>query len=183
MEGRIVVVHDTRLAGQSPSGDISLIRVDGNTPLSSLVQRLLNVAFQYGGEVRLRIMCHGYEDKDGHGGYGLQLCQENLVLGTVNQLQPLRGQLDYYMKIYSCGAADVAPGHQGGVGDGRMLCSRIAGIVETGLFAADATQYYSNSTLFGLISSPIDFGAWEGNLLEFDSRGVLVGSTHAPEDH
>ena len=183
MAGRIVIVHDTRLAGDSPSGDITLIRVNQNTPLSALVQTLKNVCIRYGGEVRLRILCHGYEDPQGHGGYGLQLCREGLLLSTVNQLQPLNGDLGYYIKIYSCAAADVAPGHAGGIGDGRMLCSRIASITGTGLFAADATQYYSNSTLFGLISRPIDFGAWEGNLLEFNAAGHFEGSTHAPSDN
>jgi len=109
MAGRIVIVHDTRLAGDSPSGDITLIRVNQNTPLSALVQTLKNVCIRYGGEVRLRILCHGYEDPQGHGGYGLQLCREGLLLSTVNQLQPLNGDLGYYIKIYSCAAADVAP--------------------------------------------------------------------------
>jgi hypothetical protein len=183
MAGRIVIVHDTRLAGDSPKGDMTLIRVNQKTPLSALVHTLKNVSLWNGGEVRLRILCHGYEDPHGHGGYGLQLCREGLKLGTVNQLQPLNGDLGYYIKIYACAAADVAPGHAKKVGDGRMLCSRIASITGTGVFAADATQYYSNSTLFGLISKPIDFGAWEGNLLEFNAAGTLVGSTQAPSDN
>jgi hypothetical protein len=182
MAGRIVIIHDTRLAGDSPSGNITLIRVNGTTPLSEMVQRLKNVAFQFGGEVRVRILCHGYEDSAGHGGYGLQLCREGLLLSSVNQLAPLNGDLGYYIKIYSCATADVAPGHAGGIGDGRMLCSRIARITGTGVFAADATQYYSNSTLFGLIGRPIDFGGWEGNLLEFNAAGNFVGGIRAPSD-
>jgi hypothetical protein len=61
-----------------------------------------------------------------------------------------------------------------------MLCSRIAQVTGTGLRAADATQYYSNRTFLGIISSPIDFGGWEGNVLEFDARGTVVGTEHAP---
>lgn len=181
MAGRIVVIHDTRLAGRSPSGDLTLVRVGPHTPLSLLVQTINNIAFQYGDDIRIRIMCHGYEDKQGRGGYGIQLCRDDLTLNTVNQLQPLNGNLDFGITIYSCATADVAPGHQGIVGDGRLLCSRIAAITGTEVRAADATQYYSNSSLFGIISSPIDFGQWEGNVLEWDARGVLVDTQHAPE--
>ncbi len=66
MAGRIVVIHDTRLAGPSPSGDLTLVRVNAQTPLSQLVQQINNIAFEYGDDIRVRIMCHGYEDKSGH---------------------------------------------------------------------------------------------------------------------
>ena len=182
MDAQVVIIHDTRLAGSPPKSHVSVIEVNAKTPLASMVQQLNNIAWQYGGEVRVRILCHGYEDQQGHGGYGLQLCAEDLTLNTVNQLQPLNGNIDYYIKIYSCGTADVAPGRTGQIGDGRELCSRIARVTGAGVFAADATQYYTNGTLFGLISKPIDFGNWEGNVLEFDAGGTFAGSTHAPAD-
>ena len=178
---RIVVVHDTRLAGDSPSGELTIVRVDAQTSLSSLVQTISNVSFMYGSEIRLRIMCHGYEDANGRGGYGLQLCRDDLKLATVRQLQPWNGCLSYGITIYACATADVAPGHQGQHGDGRMLCSQIARVTGTGVRAADATQYYHNRTFLGLVSSPIDFGRWEGNVLEWDARGVLVGQEQTPE--
>jgi hypothetical protein len=180
MAGRIVVIHDTRLAGPSPTGDLSLVRVDAQTPLSQLVQQVNNLAFQYGDEIRIRVMCHGYEE-NGRGGFGLQLCREDLTLNTVNQLAPWNGNLSYGITIYSCAAADVAPGHAGIVGDGRLLCSRIAGVTATEVRAADATQYYAYVNLLGIITSPIDFGRWGGNVLEWDARGVLVDTEHAPE--
>jgi hypothetical protein len=173
---QIVIIHDTRLSGDAPSGDgTSVVRVNGQTRLSTLVRRVNNISFQYGSEIRLRIMCHGYEI-DGHGGYGLQLCQDELNLSTVRQLQPWNGNLSYGITIYACAAAEVAPGRTGLEGDGRMLCSEIARITGTGVRAADATQIYIH---LGPIMD-INFGRWEGNVLEWDARGVLVGRQHAP---
>lgn len=173
---QIVIIHDTRLGGDSPTGDeITVVPVNGQTRLSDLVQRVNNISFQFGSEIRLRIMCHGYE-VDGRGGYGLQLCQEDLKLSTVRQLQPWNGNLSYGITIYACAAADVAPGRAGIHGDGRMLCSQIASITGTGVRAADATQIYIHLGPF----MAIRFGRWEGNVLEWDARGVLVGQEHAP---
>ncbi|MEN6604156.1 MAG: hypothetical protein ABFD86_17235 [Bryobacteraceae bacterium] len=173
---QIVIVHDTRLDGEPPRGDsITIVSVNGHTRLSTLVQRINDISFQYGSEIRLRIMCHGYE-VDGHGGYGLQLCQDDLKLTTVRQLRPWSGNLSYGITIYSCAAADVAPGRTGLDGDGRMLCSEIARITATGVRAADATQFYRYSSL-----SAINFGRWEGNVIEWDARGVRVGMEHEPE--
>jgi len=173
---QIVIVHDARLAGDAPSGDgITVVTVSGLTRLSSLVQCINDVSFQHGSEIRLRIMCHGYE-ADGHGGYGLQLCQDDLKLTTVRQLGPWNGNLSYGITIYACAAAEVAPGRAGLHGDGCMLCSEIARITGTGVRAADATQLYR----FGSLSA-INFGRWEGNVLEWDARGVRVGMEHEPE--
>jgi len=173
---QIVIVHDARLKGVAPSGpNVSVVRVDSSTPLGTMVQRVNNLSFQYGSEIRLRIMCHGYES-GGRGGYGLQLCKEDLLLSTVGQLQPWTGNLSYGITIYSCAAADVAPGKAGIHGDGRTLCSKIASTTGTGVRAADATQMYHMLAW----TDRIDFGRWEGNVLEFDSRGVLVAQQRTP---
>jgi hypothetical protein len=174
---RIVVIHDKRLAGDPPTGgNMTTYQVSEKTPLEKLVKAINNTAGQYGDMVRLKILCHGYEDKNGHGGYGLALCKEGLNLNTVNQLAPWRNQLSASIWIYACATADVAPGCKGTIGDGRMLCSRIASTTCTGVRAADATQSYRHSFL-----SAINFGNWEGNVLYFDARGMLVDSEHEPE--
>ncbi len=166
------LVHDRRLWGDPPTGsNITVVSVNEHTHLSQLVQRINTLAFQYGTEVEVRVMCHGFEDAAGHGGFGLQLCQENLTLATVAQLNPLNGNLSYYWVIYACGAADVAPGRQGLHGDGRMLMSEIARRTGIGVFAADATQRYVALSLGSWCILPIDFGGWEGNLLEFSATG------------
>jgi hypothetical protein len=177
MAGQNVIIHDTRLEGDPPTRNNIVIQVNQHTPLSSLVQEIANASDRYGSEIRLKIMCHGFEDAHGRGGYGLQLCHENLNLASVNQLAPLNGKLSYYTYIYSCATADVAPGHEGIHGDGRMLCSRIASITGNGLFAADATQVYHHSSLVGM---PIDFGAWEGNVLEFNAAGRMEPDPRPP---
>jgi hypothetical protein len=181
MPRHTVLVHDRRLWGDPPTGkDITVVRVSERTPLSRLVQCINNLSFQYGSEIEVRVMCHGYEDAAGHGGFGLELCQESLTLATVAQLAPLNGNLSYYWVIYSCGAADVAPGRQGLHGDGRMLMSEIARRTGTGVFAADATQRYIALSLGSWCILPIDFGGWEGNLLEFSATGRRESNPRAP---
>jgi hypothetical protein len=174
-----VIVHDKRLAGDPPTRNNVVIQVSQRTALSRLVQEIANVSERYGSEIRVKIMCDGFEDSNGRGGFGLELCNENLTLATVNQLAPLNGKLSYYSYIYSCAAADVAPGHEGIHGDGRMLCSRIASTTGNGLFAADATQIYIHCSLFGI---PISFGGWEGNVLEFNAAGRMEPSPRPPAE-
>jgi len=174
---QLVIVHDARLNGAAPAGpNISVVKVNGSTPLGTMIQRINTLSFQFGNEIRLRIMCHGFEDANGRGGFGLQLCQENLTLNTVGQLAPWNGNLSYGITIYSCAAADVAPGKAGIHGDGRKLCSKIASTTGTGVRAADATQIYHHGPI-----TAIDFGRWEGNLLEWNARGTLVGTQSAPQ--
>ncbi len=176
MPRHTVVVHDRRLEGRSPETASTVVRVSEKTPLSRLVQCLINLSGQHGGEIEVRILCHGYTDGK-NGGYGLQLCAEGLTLNTVRQLAPLNGKLSYYMIIFACGTADVAPGKLGGVGDGRLLCSEIARNTGTGLFAADATQIYTSG---GYFDAAIDFGAWEGNVLEFNAAGGIERNPRKP---
>jgi hypothetical protein len=169
-----IIVHDDRLLGNLPSGNFTPVRVNKSTPLSAMVDRVRTAAINHGGDVRLRIYCHGIEDlATGHGGLGLKLCTEDLTLGTVAALRPLNGWVSYGIDIYSCAAADVVPGYEGTSGDGRLLCGRIAAITQTVVRAATRPQiYYSFDTRRpGETVVPINFGAWEGPVLTFGPRG------------
>jgi hypothetical protein len=173
-----VIVHDKRLYGGSPSsnGNRTILLTSEKTPLSRLVNAINTISLQHGNQIRVKIWCHGRYSRE-HGGYGLQLCRNpGLTLDTVEQLRPLRNNLSYSIWIYACGAADVAPGRRGKIGDGRFLCSRIAEITATGVRAADAEQTY------GPWAWGIDFGSWQGNVLYFDALGKLVQIEHEPDE-
>lgn len=176
-----VIVHDSRLEGSTPTGsDITPIRVGPTTPLGNMVTQVRNAANRYGTDVRLAILCHGFEE-NGELGYGLQLCRETITLGTVEQLRPLNGFISYGVDIYSCGAAHTASWHAGQHGDGWTLCSRIARITGSVLRAAELSQWYSYfGGIAGLFQQEINFGRWEGRVITFDARGQEVESAFNP---
>lgn len=176
-----IVVHDSRLQGDTPQdNDITPIRVGPTTPIREMIQQVRNAAIRYGNDVKLNILCHGYEER-GELGYGLQLCREDLTLQTVDQLRDLAGQLSYGIDIYSCGAANTASWQVGQRGDGWMLCSRIARTTQSVLRAAVLTQMYNYSNGFmGLFRQAINFGRWEGRVITFDSRGNEIASEMNP---
>ena len=176
-----IMVHDSRLSGPTPSGDdITPIRVNELTPLSRMVGQVAGSAIRRGTDVRLAILCHGFEDH-GELGYGLQLCHETVTLNTVRQLAPLDGLISYGIDIYSCGAAHTASFRAGGHGDGWTLCSRIARATASVVRAAELTQWYNFfDGIGGLFRQPISFGQWEGRVITFDARGQEVASAMSP---
>jgi hypothetical protein len=59
---RNIVIHDTRLHGPTPEGpNITPVGVNETTLLSTMVSRAANAATRLGTDVRLNILCHGYE--------------------------------------------------------------------------------------------------------------------------
>lgn len=172
-----IIVHDSRLLGDSPA-EPGVIQVGRQTPLQQMIARVRNAANVHGTEVRVKIFAHGiYADvnRPDTGGYGIELCRENLTLGTVKQLQSWNGYVSYGIDVYSCGAANLAPWRVGLDGDGWLLCSRIALLTGTTVRAALLPQLYHHfGGILGLFRMPIDFGGWEGVVLTFDARGREV---------
>ena len=176
-----IVVHDARLAGDTPTGNrITPIRVDATTPLASMVSQVRNASTRHGTDVKLNVLCHGFAEH-GELGYGLQLCRERLTLTTVQSLQPLNGMISYGIDIYACGAAHTATWRTGEHGDGWTLCSRVASITQSVLRAADLTQWYNYfGGIAGLFRQEINFGQWEGRVVTFNSRGQEIGAETDP---
>lgn len=78
--------------------------------------------------------------------------------------------------LYACGVAYITPKYEGKVGDGNILCSRMAQILGTCVRASTATQYYNPGTA----ASGLDFGRWEGTVLTYGPRGDVVNVEHDP---
>ena len=178
---RSILVHDARLEGEtSHGGEIMPITVGGDTSLDEMVEQVRSASIRFGTDVRLGILCHGFENH-GELGYGLQLCREYLLLRTVENLRPLDGYISYGIDIYACGAAHTASWQVGRHGDGWLLCSRVASITRSVVRAAVLTQYYRYfNGVAGLFRQPIDFGRREGSVLTFDALGNQVASELNP---
>lgn len=181
-----LIIRDVRLAGPGPQGN-EVLEVDENTPLDWPITWTALKSKEYGGDVSLKIMAHGYETRTGflagsrneplavysQGGSGIQFCREGISLGTIRKFEALRGKVKK-IEILGCGAAYITPGWEGREGDGNLLCYRLAQYTQAYVRASTATQTYSND-------GPIDFGRWEGTVLTYGPSGAVVNVESAPE--
>jgi hypothetical protein len=184
-----MIMHDFRLTGSVPSGlGSNVYQVSVRTPLRHALNWVATHADRVGGLSDLWIWCHGFEGiiEDSElsscyqaGGFGLELCQENLTFATVNLASVLkaRGRRVRRIVVFSCAAAD-SPGTDSAIragSDGMRLMGELALWSGATVVASDQTQYYhwrptTIQRLFGETTTnefPIDFGEWEGNVYEF----------------
>ena len=153
---KTVIVHDERLEGFVDAPGQAVFRVNEKICLQELVAGLSASCLQ--GEFRMIVLCHGNKDK------GLQLCQENLTLETVNLLAPLRGFFSRGVMLNACQAAR---------GNGTFLCGRIASVMAAPVEASARNQ---NSDLFP-IDGVLYFSEtrWQGQVYTWDECGTLLG--------
>jgi hypothetical protein len=180
-----LVVHDKRIAGWMPWTKPSvkeLLQVDEDDTLSSMIAWVVGKSAQYGGDVRLKLMAHGITAAsvpdaliDGprtsgvqratiasQGGFGLNLCKEGLSLQTVQRFYPWHRKIKQ-IDILGCAAAYITPGREGKIGDGNLLCLKLAQITGSYVRASTAPQEYNTHT--------IDFGPWEGFVITYSPTG------------
>lgn len=175
-----MLVHDKRLLGASPKIAANTWEVDATVPVQHIADWSGRVATDNTKLNRYLIMCHGFEDSAGHGGFGLQLGQDNLTLSTVSCFKTLKGLVSTVI-LFACAPADVAPGANHTSGDGAWLCTQLAVMTQAKVVASSATQVYSHQEHW-FWHSPIDFGAWEGDVFEFspDGNKRLLKKREAP---
>jgi hypothetical protein len=188
MAGRMIV-HDFRLTGAVPSGlGANVYQVTVRTSLSHAFNWVAQHSDRVGGLDDLWIWCHGFEaviDDDDlsscyqAGGFGLELCQENLTFDTVSVTNVLKSPRRRVRRIvvFSCAAADspgTASARRAG-SDGMRLMGELALWSGASVIASDQTQiYHWRPTMMQRLLGdttrndfPIDFGEWEGNVYEF----------------
>jgi hypothetical protein len=166
--------YDTRLVNLAPGAYDSTVRGGEGTPLLGNFQFALNQLARLGDKVRLDMVCHGYYVGT-EGGYGLQLWQ-GLHLYNVASLQCFRGKLDG-IGIIGCGAAHIARGCEGKVGDGNLLCMRIAQWTQTRVRASTASQDVFVGTGAHPFSSTMP---WKGTVLTYGPSGGVIAVEHYP---
>lgn len=173
-----MLLHDTRLHGDTPQIAQNWYRVDANVGIAHAVGWVAQYARSQGGLDELIVMCHGYESHENlgnqmttvavAGGFGLQLCRENLTLANVGILTDWRGLITK-ITVYACAAADTARGNEGTIGDGRRFMGEMAiwsGATVIG--ARDVQTYNYGDGVWGMFRSAIDFGEWEGPVYSFN---------------
>lgn len=183
---RRLVLLDFRLVGMVSRDVGEVMQVSVRTPIRQAFEKVAARARQLGGLDDLLVCCHGFEnvvwDFDGgvsfmSGGFGLELCDENLTLRNVGVTAVLNGPspLARRIVVFSCAAADTHRASKQAGGDGMRLMGEIALTTGARVVASSATQMYDSipslaQTLFDAGSQNdwrIDFGEWEGAVYEF----------------
>jgi hypothetical protein len=184
-----LVLLDSRLIGMVTDGIGEVIRVGASTEIRQAFDKVALHAFARGGLDDLLICCHGFEalfeDYDGQlsfmsGGFGLELCAENLSLANVGVTAVLRSippevPLVKRIVVFSCAAADTHRLTKNLGADGKRLMGAMALMTGARVVASTATQYYhlipsvaqSLRSAGGEDDWRIDYGEWEGDVFEF----------------
>ena len=184
-----LVLLDFRLTGMVTDGIGEVIRVGAGTDIQKAFNKVAARAFGLGGLDDLLICCHGFEalfeDYDGQvsfmsGGFGLQLCNENLTLANVGVTAVLKAappevQLVKRIVVLSCAAAETNRLTKVFGADGKRLMGAIALTTGASVVASTASQSYdlipgvaqSLRSAGGRDDWRINFGEWEGDVFEF----------------
>ena len=196
-----IVLLDFRLTGMVSKEVGEVMQVSVRTPIKQAFDKVAARAKQLGGLDDLLICCHGFEavveDWDGavsfmSGGFGLELCDENLTMRNVSVFSVLRGPppLVKRIVIFSCAAADTHKASKAVGGDGMRLMGEIALTSGAKVVAAKESQVFHQipslvQSLFDAGSKNdwrIDFGEWEGPVYEF-SPDDGQGRKLSPDKH
>lgn len=184
-----LVLLDFRLTGMVTDGIGEIIHVGGRTDIQKAFNKIATKARAVGGLDDLLICCHGFEevleDFDHSlsfvsGGFGLQLCNENLTLANVSVTAVLRALPPLVpavkrIVVFSCAAAETNKAARAAGSEGRRLMGSMALFSGARVVASDTTQIYtaipslaqSLRSAGGENDWRIDFGEWEGNVFEF----------------
>lgn len=184
-----LVLLDSRLIGMVTDGIGEVIRVGASTEIRQAFDKVALHAFARGGLDDLLICSHGFEalfeDYDGQlsfmsGGFGLELCAENLSLANVGVTAVLRSippevPLVKRIVVFSCAAADTHRLTKNLGADGKRLMGAMALMTGARVVASTATQFFdripsmaqSLRSAGGKDDWRIDYGEWEGDVFEF----------------
>ena len=181
-----MTIRDARLLGNPPGLSFNTFTVDQNWDLGAAFLWVKNFARSNGGIDTLYVLCHGLYTWEENvqlqasipiGGYGLQLCKQNLTLSTVDMVGTLVNGLIRNMVLFACGAASTQSNNatQRDQTFCRMLAKKTGAVV----YGADRMQVYY--PMAGT-KSPMNFAEWEGTVYRFDpDGGVRAVERNAPK--
>jgi len=186
---KVFVVHDVRLFGWKPLGDV--LEVNGDTPLQWMIDNVVKRGDAAGGNLTLKIMSHGLP------GF-VQCCRGafqhptlptrvvdpkkgNLYIGPgkggicrtdLAQLEQLRGKVKR-IEFHSCLVARIGPcseanGHASY--DGNEFCYQLAQRTAAEVAASIHLQFYWEGTQPG----GMHFGNWNGLRFTWGPAGNII---------
>jgi hypothetical protein len=173
-----MTIRDLRLLGNAPNLTFNTFSVDQNWDLGAAFLWVKNFATMSKRLDTLFVLCHGlYQWEENAqlqasipvGGYGLQICKQNLTLGNVDVVGNLvRGLIDNIV-LFACGSASTQSNNA--AQRNQSFCKKLANKTGAVVYGADRMQVYTP----GLdVQKPMNFADWEGTVYRFDPDGVGV---------
>lgn len=178
MASENMTIRDARLLGNPPNLTFNTFTVDATWELASAFLWVKNFAKAHTRLDTLFILCHGlYQWEENNqlqasiavGGYGLQLCKQNLTLGTVDVVSnQIKGLVDNIV-LFACGSASTQSNNP--AQRDQTFCKKLAEKTKAVVYGADRMQVY-----FPMLGtkSAMNFAEWEGTVYRFDPDGKTV---------
>jgi peptidoglycan hydrolase-like protein with peptidoglycan-binding domain len=190
------IIHDVRLFGWKPSGDV--VEVNGDTPLQWLVDCTIARSKLNSGNLILKIMSHGLpgfvqccrgaflhptlQDKvvdPAKGNLFIGPGKGGISIADLNTLSQLKGQVKR-IEFHSCLVARIGTCHEANghtCYDGNAFCFRLAQVTQAEVKASIHLQYYWKGTGPG---NGIHFGKWNGRVFTWGPAGNIVAMEDFP---
>ena len=193
---RDFIVHDVRLFGWKPIGDV--IEVNGDTPLQWVIDSTIDRSNKNGGNIVLKIMAHGLPGfvQCARGGFQhptlpttvTDPAKGNMVIGPgkggisaadLSALAQLKGHVKR-IEFHSCLVARIGPcfeanGHASY--DGNAFCFRLAQATGADVKASIHLQYYWPGS--GMTNG-MHFGKWNGQVFNWSPAGNISSIENHP---
>ena len=185
-----VTVFDTRVSrkysGAAPrmGTGSKLVVCDQSTDIGKMVRDVVMLAKTFGHISALRLMSHAWTSGT-RGGYGLEICHDDLMPENVDVLAPWNKLADR-IYIYGCRIADspakgdptrriLQDGSSEPWPNGGVFLSKIARVTGSEVVASNAQQIYDVSSKSPFANWELDPGNWEGVVKIFfpDGRSRL----------
>jgi hypothetical protein len=196
---KIFIIHDVRLFGWKPAGDV--LEVNGDTPLQWPIDVAIAKGKEVGGNLTLRIMAHGLPGfvQFARGRFThptlspsvVDPAKGNLYIGPgksgicvtdLNELAQLKGHVKR-IEFHSCLVARIGPcfeasGHAGY--DGNAFCYQLAQRTGAEVVASIHLQYYWTGDEVNNLTHEMNFGRWNGLVFTWGPAGNIIDTTLYP---
>jgi hypothetical protein len=192
----VFVVHDVRLFGWKPQGDV--LEVNGDTPLQWVIDQTVLRGKKCGGNLILKLMCHGLPGfvqcargafqhptlsakvtDPAKGGVYIGPGKSGISTADLSKLSQLQEKFRR-IEFHSCLVARIGPCHEANghkCYDGNAFCYKLAQAVKAEVRASIHLQWYWRGTG---PHNGIDFGEWNGRVFTWGPKGNIISSEQFP---
>lgn len=198
-----MVVYDESLEGRTPVSTPGFLSLDVNegTSLDRFFDQCRSISREHSGISTLYIMTRG--SRNGYAGEsgddsGILIGQEFVHLGNVARFAAIAGNVEQIVLIICLPAATpfdiqlleaAGPKLSGTFDDGDELSRQMAIHAKARVTAARETRAYvaeEHCTTFAgyeiyCDSGVVDFGEWEGTIIQYDASGNLIDELANPD--
>jgi hypothetical protein len=195
-ESAVFVVHDVRLFGWKPQGDV--LEVNGDTPLQWVIDQAVLRGEKCGGNLILKLMSHGLPGfvqcarglfqhptlpakitDPTKGGMYIGPGKSGISVADLGKLGRLQGKVQR-IEFHSCLVARIGPCHEANghtCYDGNAFCYKLAQAAKAEVRASIHLQWYWRGTG---PHNGINFGEWNGRVFTWGPKGNIINTEQVP---